>query len=99
MMYHWGGNNNDGADEFTCKLSNVPMTLSMANTGQPNSGGSQFFLNTAPNDFLDWWTKTSPSQHPVFGKVVEVCCAVHKNAGHCLFDTRVMDVTRAKISL
>jgi cyclophilin family peptidyl-prolyl cis-trans isomerase len=27
--------------------------VSMANTGQPNSGGSQFFINAADNGFLD----------------------------------------------
>ena len=32
-------------DEFTAELSNLPGTVSMANTGQPNSGGSQFFIN------------------------------------------------------
>ena len=42
----------------------------MANTGQPNSGGSQFFLNTVHNDYLDWFT-AGPSKHPVFGKVSE----------------------------
>lgn len=52
------------------KHSNEPMTLSMANTGQPNSGGSQFFLNTVHNNFLDFFDKSTPSQHPVFGKVV-----------------------------
>jgi cyclophilin family peptidyl-prolyl cis-trans isomerase len=31
------------------KLSNEPGTLSMANTGQPNSGGAQFFINTVHN--------------------------------------------------
>merc|ERR1712173_241135 len=31
-------------DEFTQKFGNEPGTLSMANTGQPNSGGSQFFI-------------------------------------------------------
>ena len=46
------------------------MTLSMANTGQPNSGGSQFFINTAHNAYLDWFTP-GPSKHPVFGKVVQ----------------------------
>ena len=30
-------------DEHTEKLSSEPGTLSMANTGRPNSGGSQFF--------------------------------------------------------
>ena len=43
----------------------------MANTGEPNSGGSQFFLNTVHNSFLDWFDKSTPSQHPVFGKVIE----------------------------
>lgn len=58
-------------DEFLCKLSNEPFTLSMANTGQPNSGGSQFFINTVHNSFLDWFDRSTPSQHPVFGKIVE----------------------------
>uniref|UniRef100_A0A6U3C6K5 Peptidyl-prolyl cis-trans isomerase n=1 Tax=Lotharella globosa TaxID=91324 RepID=A0A6U3C6K5_9EUKA len=57
-------------DEFTAKLSNEPGTLSMANTGQPNSGGSQFFINTVHNRYLDWFDNMSPSRHPVFGKVV-----------------------------
>jgi len=52
------------------KLSNEPFTLSMANTGQPNSGGSQFFINVVHNDFLDWFDKSTPSQHPVFGKII-----------------------------
>lgn len=52
------------------KLSNEPGTLSMANTGRPNSGGSQFFINTVHNDYLDWFTG-GQSKHPVFGKVVE----------------------------
>jgi len=51
------------------KLSNEPGTLSMANTGQPNSGGSQFFINTVHNAFLDWFTP-GQSKHPVFAKVI-----------------------------
>ena len=43
----------------------------MANTGAPNSGGSQFFLNTKHNAFLDYFDNSTPSKHPVFGKVVE----------------------------
>ncbi len=50
------------------KLSNEPGSLSMANTGRPNSGGSQFFVNTVHNDYLDWFTP-GQSKHPVFGKV------------------------------
>lgn len=58
-------------DEFpeNAKHSNEPGTLSMANTGQPNSGGSQFFINTVHNSYLDWFTG-GRSKHPVFGKVV-----------------------------
>ena len=41
-------------DEHTHKISNEPGTLSMANAG-PNSGGSQFFVNTVHNSFLDWF--------------------------------------------
>jgi len=55
-------------DEFTAKLSNEPLTLSMANTGRPNSGGSQFFINTRHNSYLDWFTP-GDSRHPVFGKI------------------------------
>jgi cyclophilin family peptidyl-prolyl cis-trans isomerase len=52
------------------KFSNEPGTLSMANTGRPNSGGSQFFINTVHNSYLDWFTG-GPSKHPVFGKITE----------------------------
>ena len=52
------------------KLSNEPGTLAMANSGSPNSGGSQFFVNCVHNDYLDWFTP-GPSKHPVFGHVVE----------------------------
>lgn len=51
------------------KFSNEVGTLSMANTGQPNSGGAQFFINTKHNAFLDWFS-AGPSKHPVFGKVI-----------------------------
>jgi peptidylprolyl isomerase len=57
-------------DEHTAKLSNEPGTLSMANSG-PNSGGSQFFINVTHNAYLDWWDGRTPSQHPVFGKIVD----------------------------
>jgi len=50
------------------KLSNEPGTLSMANTGAPNSGSCQFFINTVHNSFLDFFTP-GQSKHPVFGRV------------------------------
>jgi len=52
------------------KISNEPGTLSMANTGRPNSGGAQFFINTVHNHYLDWFSG-GQSKHPVFGKVTE----------------------------
>ena len=58
-------------DELKDQTSNEPGTLSMANTGMPESGGSQFFINVNHNKFLDWFDGSSPSKHPVFGKVTE----------------------------
>merc|ERR1719352_1182277 len=55
-------------DEKISKDSNEPGTLSMANTGSPNTGGSQFFINVANNKNLDWFSPGS-SKHPVFGKI------------------------------
>lgn len=59
------------------KISNEPGTLSMANTGRPNSGGSQFFINTVHNHYLDWFTP-GQSKHPVFGRVTDGMDVVHK---------------------
>ena len=60
-------------DEFPPehKLSNEPLTLSMANTGRPNSGGSQFFITLTPQPSL------SP-QFTVFGKVIAGMDVVQK---------------------
>lgn len=57
-------------DENISKDTNAPGTLSMANTGQKDSGGSQFFMNVAKNDNLDWFSP-GDSKHPVFGKIIE----------------------------
>jgi cyclophilin family peptidyl-prolyl cis-trans isomerase len=69
-------------DEFRTagcpRYSNEPGTFSMANTGDPNTGGSQFFINTVHNAFLDFWDDSTPSQHPVFGKVVSGMDVVNK---------------------
>jgi len=59
------------------KISNEPGTLSMANTGERNSGSCQFFINTVHNEFLDWFTP-GDSKHPVFGRVIEGMDVVKK---------------------
>ena len=64
-------------DEHTAKLSNEPGTLSMANTGRPNSGSCQFFINTVHNAYLDWFSPGA-SKHPVFGKVISGMDVVKK---------------------
>merc|ERR1711904_89785 len=75
-----GSNGGNIKDENISRDSNVPGTLSMANTGRPDSGGSQFFLNVANNSNLGWFTGGS-SQHPVFGQItsgMEVVVAISK---------------------
>lgn len=57
-------------DENISKDTNGPGSLSMANTGSTNSGGSQFFMNVASNANLDWFSP-GQSKHPVFGKIIE----------------------------
>jgi len=57
---HAGGNNNKRG------------TISMANSG-PDTGGSQFFINLANNNFLD-------TKHPAFGEVIEGMDIVDKIA-------------------
>jgi cyclophilin family peptidyl-prolyl cis-trans isomerase len=68
------GNGPDGCiqDEHNpnAKFSNEPGTLSMANTGRPNSGSCQFFINTKHNAYLDWFSP-GQSKHPVFGRIVD----------------------------
>ena len=54
-------------DEFSSNSTNNRNSrgsIAMANTGQPNSGSSQFFINVVYNSHLD-------NKHPVFGDVIE----------------------------
>lgn len=71
--YGTGGPGYTIEDEFVADplLSNVRGTIAMANTGQPNSGGSQFFINTVDNTGLDFDKEPLSSRHPVFGRVID----------------------------
>ncbi len=61
-LWGTGGPGYKFADEIGTDNRNDIGTISMANAG-PNTNGSQFFINTAANNFLD-------GKHTVFGKVV-----------------------------
>lgn len=73
LSYGTGGPGYTVQDEFVEDplLSNVRGTIAMANTGQPNSGGSQFFINTVDNTGLDFNKEPFSSKHPVFGRVIK----------------------------
>jgi len=53
-------------DEFTTNNKNERGTIAMANTGAPNSGSSQFFINVVNNSNEDF-----DADYPVFGRVIE----------------------------
>jgi peptidyl-prolyl cis-trans isomerase B (cyclophilin B) len=58
-------------DEMKGKPSYGPGTLAMANTGKPNTGGSQFFLIVGPKGHnLDSCTQ-GPACYTIFGKVTK----------------------------
>lgn len=77
MMARWGtgGPGYTFADEIHANNHNEAGTIAMANAG-PNTNGSQFFINTADNNFLD-------TKHTVFGRVtagMEVVSAIEGTA-------------------
>lgn len=72
-LYGTGGPGYTIKDEFVSdpRLTNTRGTIAMANTGQPNSGGSQFFINLGDNTNLDFDKQPLSSKHPVFGRVID----------------------------
>jgi len=67
----YGGPGYTIQDEFRKDISHEKGTLSMANTGRPNTGGSQFFITVAPTPWLD-------GKHTIFGKVIDGMSVVEK---------------------
>ena len=51
-------------------LKNLRGTIAMARTNDPNSATSQFFINHADNDFLNYAGPANPG-YAVFGQTVE----------------------------
>lgn len=72
-IYGTGGPSKNVQDEFVegPLLTNTRGTIAMANTGQPNSGGSQWFINLVDNTNLDFDKPPFTSKHPVFGRVTK----------------------------
>ena len=95
------GNGNPIPDEFdsTGTLSNIKMTISMANSG-PNTGSSEFFINLKNNTFLDYDKNPLTSAHPIFGIVktgwqtVDSIAMTPTNANDAPITDVVMDSVR-----
>lgn len=58
-------------DEFDKSITHEKGVLSMANTGRPHTGGSQFFITVAKTPWLD-------GKHTIFGKVIDGMDVVEK---------------------
>lgn len=67
----YGGPGYTIQDEIKPNLSHEKGTLSMANTGRPNTGGSQFFITVKATPWLD-------GKHTIFGKVIDGMDVVEK---------------------
>ena len=86
-------------DEFDSTLSNIQMTISMANSG-PNTGTCQFFINLVNNTYLDFDKAPFTSKHPVFGitisgfNIVQDIGSVQTNFNDVPYVDVVMDSVR-----
>ena len=74
-------------NEASNGLKNVPYSLAMARTADPHSATSQFFINVAANEGLDYPGKDGFG-YTVFGKVVSGQEVVDKIKGVLVDDVR-----------
>ncbi len=72
---------NEAEQSSKAGLLNVPGTIAMARTGEPNSATAQFFINVGDNKFLNF-RDPSPTGigYTVFGKVIDGMDVVNKIA-------------------
>lgn len=69
-------------NEADNQISNEIGTIAMARTPDPHSASSQFFINVANNDFLDFKAPTPQGYgYCVFGKVVDGMDVINKIKG------------------
>jgi cyclophilin family peptidyl-prolyl cis-trans isomerase len=72
---------NEAEKSSKAGLLNVPGTIAMARTGEPNSATAQFFINVADNKFLNFRSADPQGYgYTVFGKVIEGMDVVDKIA-------------------
>jgi peptidyl-prolyl cis-trans isomerase B (cyclophilin B) len=72
---------NEAEQSSKAGLTNVPGTIAMARTGDPNSATAQFFINVNDNKSLNFREPTPQGYgYVVFGKVVEGMDVVKKIA-------------------
>jgi cyclophilin family peptidyl-prolyl cis-trans isomerase len=70
------------SNEADNNLKNTRGSVAMARTGDPHSATSQFFINTADNDFLNYREKTPQGWgYAVFGRVTEGMTVVDAISG------------------
>ncbi len=81
-------------DELSGNNLNARGTIAMANTGQPDTGSSQFFINVVDNNSLD-------TKHSVFGTVISGMDVVDEisNVGTDNGDKPLTDVKIIKAEL
>ena len=91
------------ANEAANGLTNNEYTVAMARTSDPNSATSQFFINLANNDFLNY--NNNQAGYAVFAKVIsghEVVADIANTPTHTqhgMADVPVNEITIIKANL